>query len=120
MILVPANSRQTVPIVSVRKPSRQQRCIALNSSLALQARLEAYTHLAIDHDPKARKLTFIPSKTGTYQGQPIHLLQKDGGTSSAGRAVFVHVSALPPNVVPTKRYPANLAAGTGGKFWITY
>jgi hypothetical protein len=106
-------------MVSIRTPSRNQRCIAFNATLSKEACLAKYTHVAIKHDEAARKLIFIPTNDEEQGGEPTHRLQGDGGHNTVSKAIYLHAEALKAGLVPTKRYPATFVSNSE-RFWIQY
>lgn len=106
--LAARRGRSTSPTVTLRKSGGNQRCVAFNASLTLQARLDDFGHIGLYYDAKKRELTFHLLADDRFNDEPAHRIQPDGGGKPAGRALYVHAETLPEGTFATGSYVADL------------
>jgi hypothetical protein len=117
MPLIGPRSDSGKQLVSVTKPkgSHQTR-ISFNAMLARALKLSDYEYMAIDHDPKTKTVTFIPSKTKEYRdGLAYKLIPDGGGQVVDGRAVYVRRTGT--EFLEPRPYPPTIVRG---RFFIDY
>ncbi len=98
MVIISAGNSGEIA-VSVSRTDRPQARIAFSASLARLVGLGEFEYIALDHDERARTLTFHPCKKQTFHGGSAYKLVRDGGDRGGkkrvdGRATYVRKTAL--------------------------